>query len=150
VNITEEELAKLLQENTDVTIEDRLFPKQPVSPVQPSKRQHKYNVSPAEDRTFNGVIYASKAECKKAKELDLQQKAGEIDYILRQVPFPLPGNITYRADFMTLSRLESSNPLDIFGWNIKVIEVKGMALPSWKLKYKLFKATYPLIDLIIV
>jgi hypothetical protein len=146
MNITEEELQKVLNDNPDLRVCDTIQP--PVSHVQPSKRQHKYNVSPPEDRTYQGVLYASKAECKKAKELDLQQKAGEIDYVLRQVPFPLPGNITYRADFVTLQKVEYYSPYPT--WIVKVIEVKGFSTPEWKLKYKLFKATFPLIDMEIV
>jgi hypothetical protein len=110
--------------------------------VQPVKRRGKYNATPT---TFNGVVYHSKKESVFAQKLDLMLKAGEIDYILRQVPFPLGGGVIYRADFMTLTKLTQEHH-----WNMVVYEVKGMWTPSAKLKMKLFKSIYPNLKLEII
>ncbi|MFA4917010.1 MAG: DUF1064 domain-containing protein [Syntrophales bacterium] len=110
---------------------------------------NKYHVSAKEDRTYNGITYDSKKEMQKAQELDLLVKAGEIDFWLRQVVFPLPGGITYRADFVTFVSVfydEAESP----HWNIEVIEVKGMWTDTAKLKMKLFKVTYPNLTLEVV
>jgi len=110
-------------------------------PVQPIKRS-KYNAVPT---TYNGVVYASKKEAAFAQELDLKLKAGEVDYILRQVPFDLGAGIIYRADFVTITKYTQQ-----YHWNVVVYEVKGMETPAWKLKHKLFKDKYPLIALEVV
>jgi hypothetical protein len=44
----------------------------------PTGPRNKYHVSPREDRTLNGITYASKKEMRKAQELDLMVAAGEI------------------------------------------------------------------------
>jgi hypothetical protein len=86
---------------------------------------------------YNGIIYDSKAEASKAAELDLLVKAGEIDFYLRQIPFPLPGGIIYRADFLVFTK--SGYRL----WDIEIIEVKGYSNKEWKMKEKLFREKYP-------
>ena len=116
-----------------------------VSLVQPSKRRSKYNAVPT---TYNGVVYASKKEAAFAQKLDLRLKAGELDYVLRQVPFDLGAGIIYRADFVTLSK--ETVDYGVIRWDITVYEVKGMETPAWKLKHKLFKDKYPLIALEVV
>ena len=116
-----------------------------VSLVQPSKRRSKYNAVPT---TYNGVVYTSKKEAAFAQKLDLRLKAGELDYVLRQVPFDLSAGIIYRADFVTLSK--ETVDYGVIRWDITVYEVKGMETPAWKLKHKLFKDKYPLIALEVV
>jgi hypothetical protein len=113
-------------------------------------RKSKYNSIPT---LYNGVRYHSKKEAAKAAELDLRVKAGEIDYVLRQVPFDLGASIIYKADFMTFTKFTLQYPSK-FGWKdlwkITVYEVKGMETPAWKLKHKLFKEKYPLIRLELI
>jgi hypothetical protein len=116
-------------------------------------RQNKYNVSPTAERTYQGVVYASKKEMKKAKELDLLVKAGEISFYLRQVPFNLGGipSVIYRADFVTFKAFVEGEPCheSIIAWGINVIETKGFQTPDSKLKMKLFKEKYPALTLVI-
>ena len=136
--------------NTELLGEDTA--RRPVVQEQPSKRRSKYNAVPT---TYNGVVYASKKEAAFAQELDLKLKAGEVDYILRQVPFDLGAGIIYRADFVTLKNQGMRSfwvgeKKSIVLWNITVYEVKGMETPAWKLKHKLFKDKYPLIALEVV
>jgi hypothetical protein len=111
-----------------------------------TKRTNKYNAIPT---AYNGVVYHSKKEAEYAQTLDMRLKAGELDYILRQVPFPLPGNppIIYRADFVALHFWDDG---DYQGWDITVYEVKGLRTKEWVMKEKLFKATYPNLTLEVV
>ena len=116
--------------------------------IQPSKKRSKYNAIPT---TYNGIVYHSKKEAQFAEKLDLMLKAHEIDYVLRQVPFDLGAGIIYRADFVALAKRDViSKCTHIIQWQITVYEVKGMETPAWKLKHKLFKEKYPLIQLEIV
>lgn len=62
----------------------------------PTKRR-KYGNVPTE---YDGAMYDSGKEARRAQELDLLVKAGEIAGWSRQVPFTLPGGIRYIADFV--------------------------------------------------
>ncbi len=64
----------------------------------PTKRR-KYGNVPTE---YDGAMYDSGKEARRARELDLMVKAGEIVGWMRQVPFTLPGGIRYIADFVVL------------------------------------------------
>lgn len=128
-------------------------------PVQSSKDTHKPDVGQnkrfgkynAQRTEYNGIVYASKHESRTAQDLDLQIKAGEIDFYLRQISFPLPGCV-YRADFVTFkcSNGFELNMVNYSEWKIKVVESKGYPTPEWKRKLKLFKATYPNLEIKIV
>jgi len=94
--------------------------------------KHKFNAKQASDS--QGVKYSSKLERKHAERLILLQKAGQVLFFLRQVPFSLPGNTSYRADFM------------VFWANgdCTVEETKGLDLPMGKLKRKQVEDIYPI------
>ena len=54
-------------------------------------------------------------------------------FFLRQVPFSLPGDNTYRADFMVF-------------WEdgtVSVQDVKGVETEGFKIKRRLLEETYP-------
>ncbi|SRR5260221_377963 len=48
----------------------------------------------------DGIRFDSKLEAKRYQELVLMERAGEILWFLRQVSFPLPGGVRWRADFV--------------------------------------------------
>jgi hypothetical protein len=148
MSITQEDLDEMLERNPDLkrvqadsVVAWQAIPIDVVAQIQGSKRKNKYNVSAKEDRTYGGITYSSKKECKFAMDLDILVRSGSIDFWLRQVPFYLGGNppITYRADFVTFARVATHPKLLL----VTVYEVKGMETPEWKLKHKLFKAKYP-------
>lgn len=58
--------------------------------------RHKFN---AKKTVHDGFRFDSKKEGRRYEELKQLQRAGEIVFFLRQVPFHLPGNVTYRVDF---------------------------------------------------
>lgn len=107
-----------------------------------TKRRSKYNAIKTE---YNDVVYHSKKEAAFAQKLDLMLKAGEIDYVLRQVPFTLDAGIVYRADFVTLKKISVTEL-----WDITVYEVKGMKTKEWVMKEKLFRSKYPNLTLEII
>jgi len=50
----------------------------------------------------DGIRFASKLEADRYSELKLLQKAGEVEYFLRQVPFDVATGVTYRLDFLVV------------------------------------------------
>ncbi len=85
------------------------------------------------------IHFASKKEAKYYQELKLKQKAGEILFFLRQVPFYLPGNVQHRIDFMEF-RADGT---------VHFIDTKGYDTPTGKMKRKIVESLYPIIIEII-
>lgn len=102
-----------------------------------SGKKNKYN---AKKQTYNGRKYDSTLEAKVAEELDWQLKKGELVEVKEQVKIPLivKGVLicTYICDFKTVDK----------HGGIKYIEAKGMELPVWRIKKKLFLALLQEID----
>lgn len=93
--------------------------------------KHKYHAKP---QKVDNIHFGSKKEAQYYGQLKILQQNGDILFFIRQVPFHLPGNSTYRADFMEF-------------WsdgNIKVTEIKGYETQVWKLKKKLVESLYPI------
>lgn len=89
-------------------------------------KPHKYKARPKGE-------YASKRESEYAKLLGERKAGGLILDWLEQVPVKLPGSIKYVVDFMII------NP----DGTVRFVEIKGMATPEWKLKYKLLQDAKP-------
>lgn len=104
--------------------------------IAPFKR-HKYGVSKPADRTYNGVLYASKAEMQDAQEFDMLVKAGRLHSVARQVPLPfmLNGKVifTHYVDF----RLQHNDG------RVTFCERKGIETAIYRLKMKLLHAQDP-------
>jgi hypothetical protein len=102
------------------------------------KKRSKYGSRKTE---YDGNMYDSMAEAKRAMELDVLLKCGKIARYVRQFPYAITVNgiyiCTYIVDFRVEERIEGP-------WWIE--DVKGMATPVYKLKAKLFRACYPQID----
>ena len=93
---------------------------------------------------YNGVMYDSKREAAYAAQLDLRQRAKDIDSWEPKPPrFDLRVNgariCTYQTDFK-VSR-------DGRSW---YVEVKGHETREWKLKHRLFAALFPDVVLEVV
>lgn len=99
-------------------------------------RRHKYNVSPAEQRTYKGRVYDSKAEMQYAERLDLDP---DVMWWLRQPGFDLGEDTRYRADFLVSE----------FDGNIHAIDVKGMETPAFRKIKKLWRK-YGIMELRVV
>jgi hypothetical protein len=102
-----------------------------------ARKKQKYH---AKKQTYNGVKYDSTLEAKVAEELDWQLKAGDLKEVKRQVKIPLMVNkvliCNYYCDFRVVDK----------HGQVKYVEAKGMELPLWLLKKKLFLALLPEID----
>jgi hypothetical protein len=104
------------------------------------KGSGKKNKYAAKKQTYNGQKYDSTLEAKVAEDLDWRLKAGELVEVKRQVKIPLMVNriliCNYYCDFRTVDR----------NGQVTYVEAKGMELPLWQVKKKLFLALLPEID----
>lgn len=71
--------------------------------IDKKNKKNRFNVSPVEERTLGGVVFASKKEMKRYAELQLLQRAGEVQDLELQPEFRVSINdqhfCTYTADF---------------------------------------------------
>lgn len=83
--------------------------------------RHKFG---AKQTTVGDKKFASKKEAAYYIKLQMLQKSGELLFFLDQVPFRLPGNKTYRLDFMEF-------------WadgRVELTDIKGFMTPVSKIK----------------
>lgn len=92
---------------------------------------HKFKAIPTE---VNGIKFASKKEARYYQELLLRQKAGEVIFFLRQVPFHIHGGVRYVVDFVEF-RADGT---------VAFVDVKGMPTPEYKIKKKMVESLYPI------
>lgn len=92
--------------------------------------KHKYGAVRTER---DGRKFDSKMEAAYYQQLKLRQSSGDVIFFLSQVPFHLPGNIKYVADFVVF--LEDGN--------IEFIDVKGKDTPMSIAKRKMVEDLYP-------
>ncbi len=97
------------------------------------KKSHKYRVAQREQRTYNGVIYHSKAETIYAAQADLLLRAGEIRNWKRQVTFQLGPDFKTTVDFVITERHGKY-----------VVEVKGFETPDFKRVKRLWRKYGPM------
>ena len=119
-------------------------------------KKNKYGVSPKEQRTYNGIVFDSKAEMKRYKELVLLQSTGNIsnlalqpEFVLQE-PFIYQGKkyqaIKYKADFSYYEwNVDKYGMKHIFGKTI-IEDVKGRKTKEYQIKKKLLLAKYPDIN----
>ena len=107
------------------------------------KRGQRITVKPREQRTYNGVLYASKAESIRAQELDLLIRSGDVVFWIGQPLFRLGcAENTYRLDFLVVPFVNFD---DVFGDSnaVWVEDVKGFETQSFKRHKRLWKAYGP-------
>lgn len=92
----------------------------------------KYHVSRKDERTADGIVFASKREMNRYNELVMAQKAGVVLFFLRQVPMHLEGNTKYVCDFLVFFADGH--------WEFQ--DVKGFRTQMYKLKKKQVEARY--------
>lgn len=95
------------------------------------QQRHKFGAVKTER---NGFKFDSKKEAARYDDLMLLIRAKEVVFFLRQVPFHLPGNVTYRVDYQ------------IFWTNGEVTfeDVKGMKTATYIMKKKMVESLYPI------
>ena len=87
---------------------------------------------------YNGHLYDSVLEANAAAQLDLLQRIGRVMKWERQVVYTVGPGITYRCDF----RVEYATGTP------RVIDLKGVETPEFKLKRKLFEALHGPLDVL--
>lgn len=92
---------------------------------------HKFKAKRTE---CDGINFSSKLEQRWYNIIKDLQQSGEVLFFLRQVPFHLPGEVIYRADFM----------LFFTDGHVEIWEAKGFDTPEWLIKKKLVEAIYPI------
>ena len=101
------------------------------------KARHKFGAKPT---TVRGRRYASRLEGQYAEKLHVLKAAGHLLGWLEQVPFHLPGGVTYRCDFQEF-------------WadgRVVFTEVKGHETEQWKIKQRQVEALYPWAEINVV
>lgn len=94
--------------------------------------RHKYN---AKQTIRDGMKFQSLKEARYYDQLCLMRGAGEIIFFLRQVPFHLPGNVTYRVDFQEFHK----------DGTIHFVDTKGYETPEFIRNKKMVEALYPVV-----
>lgn len=92
--------------------------------------RHKFHAIRTE---VDGIKFASKREARHYSDLCLAQRAGQLLFFLRQVPFHLDANVKYVCDFLEFWR----------GGEVRFVDVKGFRTPMYRLKLKQVEAKYP-------
>lgn len=96
------------------------------------KRRHKYGVSAPGQRTAEGILFDSAAECRRYGELKLLERGGFIRDLRRQTKFTftIDGDVmfSYVSDFDYWE-----------GCTYKIEDVKGVKTPVYRLKKKLIE-----------
>ena len=108
--------------------------------IEPEKKKPKYNNKKV---IVDGIYFDSKLESDKYSDLKLQLKMGTISGFCRQTEFILQEGfgltkpITYLADFVVFN-LDGTT---------EIIDTKGFCTDTFEIKYKLFKAKFPRLEL---
>jgi hypothetical protein len=82
-------------------------------------------------KVYDGVKYHSVKEAKYAMDLDMKKKAGIISDWKRQYKIPIIINGQFLCNYIIDFWILYPNG------QMEIVEVKGMELPVWKLKWKL-------------
>ncbi len=106
---------------------------------QREKKRNKYGVSPKEERTVGGIVFASKAEARAYSTLMALKSAGKVAYIVLQPRFKFPTGFSYVADF----------EVGYSDGRVEVIDVKGFEPPIFKLKRKCLAYFNPEVNLVL-
>ena len=94
------------------------------------RHRHKFNARTA---VSHGTKFASQKEARYYADVLLLVRSGHVLFFLRQVPFHLPGGVTYRCDFAVFY----SDGI------VRFIDVKGMKTRSFIDKKKMVEDLYP-------
>jgi hypothetical protein len=99
----------------------------------PWRPQHKFKVSPPEERTIDGILFGSKLESDYYRYLKMRVSSGAVIFFLRQVAFHLPGNTRYVVDFQEFHADGS----------VHFVDVKGIETDKFKMKQRQVEDLYP-------
>lgn len=95
----------------------------------PKEKRSKYGNTPT---VVDGIRFDSRSEARYYDVLKNKWHMDEILWFTRQIPFALPGGITYRADFLVALK----------GGGIDVVDVKGYMSEVSRIKIKQVEEIY--------
>ena len=111
-------------------------------------KQNKYHVAPREARTVDGIVFASKREAWRYRELVIQSALGLISDLKLQPTFELEPACAVNGG---LDKIRAINYVADFQYTRNgetiVEDVKGVETPVFKIKAKMFRAKYPNLTL---
>lgn len=93
--------------------------------------RHKFN---AVRTKVDGIKFPSKREARRYEALKQLQRSGLVTFFLRQVPFHLPGEVKYVADFLVFNA----------DGTVDIEDTKGMKTAVYIAKKKMVEAIYPI------
>jgi Protein of unknown function (DUF1064) len=102
-------------------------------------KRNKYGVAPADERTYKGILFASKGEMLRYQQLELLEACGHICNLQRQVRFPLhAGDPPVKVATIVLDFV-----YDVLPSFASVYEdVKGDMTRDWQIKMKMWNQEY--------
>lgn len=104
----------------------------------------KYHVSAKEGRTYNGIVFDSKAEMEYYRDVVLPGVAsGDIVDFTLQKPYELQPKFTYNGKTVRAITYVCDFYLQYADGHTEIIDIKGMATTEALLKRKLFMYRYP-------
>ena len=111
-------------------------------------KRHKYNVAPADQRTVDGIVFASKREATRYQELKLMEKCGDITDLELQPRYKFEPGFSYVGDFRYREHavVNGRGNYD----RLVVEDVKGVETEVFRLKRKCMAYYYPDVELRIV
>lgn len=112
-------------------------------------RFNKYNVAPVEQRTVEGIVFASKLEANRYAQLKLLWSAGKIENLRLQPEFELQKKFNYRGKNIPAIKYVADFEYIENGKRI-IEEVKGIETAVFKLKMRMFKYKYPELEVKIL
>ena len=93
--------------------------------------KHKYKAKPT---IADGIRFDSKKEARYYEQLKILQKAGDVIFFLRQVPFHLAGGVRYVVDFQEFRK----------DGTVHFVDVKGYKTSEYTQKKRQVEALYPI------
>lgn len=95
------------------------------------RARHKFSAQRTER---DGQSFDSKLEARLFDQLELQKRAGEVLFWLRQVPIHLPGGVKLVVDFQVFYADGS----------VRFLDAKGVETEQFRAKRRLVEALYPI------
>lgn len=115
-------------------------------------KTNKYKVAPKEERTFNGIVFASKKEMQRYQQLLLLERAGIIWQLELQPVYEFELQITNVIQIGCIST--TVKYIGDFRYKeeekIVVEDVKGVETKEFKRKKRWMKKLYPDVELRII
>jgi len=134
LTFSEQDIKDLLDRNPDIKVDEQLQP----TAIPVAKKKSKYG---NKKTLYNGVLYDSGKEARRAQELDLELRAGgTIMFWCRQPEFVLEGGVVYKPDFL-IKYFAGNNP-HMGAVVVEDVKSKGTRTKEYRIKKRQVEARY--------